>query len=90
MIHFINTLSHHFIICVVEKHWAIFKRKLREKVKVFEDIISLHEEFLENCFSSSLLKEQKFRDLVWNVCIFGIFYCENTNNFFYKHFNLDC
>lgn len=35
-----------------------------EKIKVFEDIIEHHQNFLNNCFEEAMLMDEKIRNII--------------------------
>lgn len=59
MLLFVKNYIQNLCYKVFEKNWQIFMQKL-EKIQIFEDFRTCHNEFLDNC-----LKESKINDQEW-------------------------
>ena len=52
--------------------WTKFMNNLKNNVKIFDDIINFHEEFIQSCIKESLILENEFWKLfshLNNLCI---------------------
>ncbi len=89
MLHLSKTISYHFLIEVVQKRWEELINRLNHNVETFEDILSHHDSFLQGCFREALLFEKKFKNLIWNLNMFFIFYSDNMRDFLVNYLNYD-
>jgi len=55
MIHYSKNVIYNVSYEVIEMKWAKLQNNLKNNVKVFDDIIDFHEDFIQSCTKESLI-----------------------------------
>lgn len=63
MLHFSKNMIYNLSYEVVELKWNKLENNLKNNVKVFDDIINFHEDFIQGCAKESLILDKEFSQL---------------------------
>lgn len=75
MMNAIQNIEYYLMIEVIEPNWHLFFQKLG-KVKNIDDVLILHQEFLDHCLKNCMLTYPTLLKSVMSVCNICIEFCE--------------
>jgi gamma-tubulin complex component 2 len=75
MMNAIQNLEYYMMIEVIEPYWHTFMQQIT-KAKNIDDVITYHDDFLDNCLKHCMLQEQDVLKFIIQMCHLCIDFCE--------------
>ncbi|KYQ93408.1 spindle pole body component 97 [Tieghemostelium lacteum] len=78
MIHFLQNLQYYMMLEVLEPNWAKMKTRI-EQSKTVDDVVKLHNEFLETCLTECMLTDNRLVSILMKFMSLCIIFSNFTN-----------
>eukprot|EP01132_Coremiostelium_polycephalum_P009740 gene9740-11961_t len=88
MIHFLQNLEYYMMLEVLEPNWNKMRKSIKES-KTVDDVIKLHNDFLERCLTECMLTDTRLVKILMKFMSLCIFFSNFTNQMVHENNFID-